>query len=190
VKRFSKGEATRARSNAVDQRKVSTGADGVGQNATLRNAALAILIFAFATIASAWIYEAMGYLPCELCLKQRIPYYLALPVAALATLLAHRGRAGPARICLAALAALFLAGAALAAYHSGVEWKIFEGPTDCSGALNKAGSVEAFIQQLQSVKVVRCDEPALWVLGLTLSNWNVLISLALAGIAIAARRRA
>ena len=169
---------------------MSVGYERLGQNATLRNAALAILIFAFATIAGAWIYEAMGFLPCELCLKQRIPYYIAMPVAALTTLWAHRGRAGLARAGLAALALLFLAGAALAAYHSGVEWKIFEGPTDCSGALSKAGSVEAFMQQLQSVKVVRCDEPALWVLGLTLSNWNVLISLALAGTALSSARKA
>ena len=47
-----------------------------------RNAALAILLFAFATIAGAWTYEAMGFLPCDLCLKQRIPYYIAMPVAA------------------------------------------------------------------------------------------------------------
>ncbi len=154
-----------------------------------RNAALAILLFAFATIAGAWTYEAMGFLPCDLCLKQRIPYYVAMPVAALTMLWAHRGRAALARAGLIVLALLFLAGAALAAYHSGVEWKMFAGPSDCTGALSKAGSVDAFMQQLQSVKVVRCDEPSLWVMGLTLSNWNVLISLALAAIALSAARR-
>ena len=102
---------------------------------------------------------------------------------------AHRGRAALARAGLVVLALLFLAGAALAAYHSGVEWKMFAGPSDCTGALSKAGSVDDFMQQLQNVKVVRCDEPSLWVMGLTLSNWNVLISLALAAIALSAARR-
>jgi disulfide bond formation protein DsbB len=170
--------------------QMSMGYDRAGRDATLRNAAVAILLFSIATIAGAWIYEAMGYLPCELCLKQRIPYYIALPLAALTTLWAFRGRAGLARIGLGVLTLLFLAGAGLAAYHSGVEWKIFQGPADCSGTLDKADSVGAFMQQLQSVKVVRCDEPSLWVLGLTLSNWNVLISLALAGIAAFAALRA
>jgi disulfide bond formation protein DsbB len=169
---------------------MSMGYDRAGQDATLRNAALAILLFSIATIAGAWIYEAMGYLPCELCLKQRIPYYVALPFAALTTFWAFRGRVGLARVGLAVLALLFLTGAGLAIYHSGVEWKIFQGPADCSGTLSKAASVDAFMQQLQSVKVVRCDEPSLWVLGLTLSNWNVLISLALAAIAISAAWRA
>jgi hypothetical protein len=59
----------------------------------------------------------------------------------------------------------------------------------CWGTVNKAGSVEDFLAQLQTVKVVRCDEPALWVLGLTLSNWNVGISLALAAVAGLAARR-
>jgi disulfide bond formation protein DsbB len=35
-----------------------------------------------ATVA-AWTFElAVGLVPCSLCLKQRIPYYLAMPVAA------------------------------------------------------------------------------------------------------------
>jgi disulfide bond formation protein DsbB len=160
-----------------------------GAPLTLRNAAVVILLFSIATVAGAWIYEAMGYLPCELCLKQRIPYYIATPVAALAAVWAHQGRVGLARAGLTGIAVLFFVGAALAVYHSGVEWKIFAGPSNCSGTLTKAVSVDVFLQLLQSVKVVRCDEPSLWVLGLTLSNWNVLISLALAGIALSAARR-
>jgi disulfide bond formation protein DsbB len=151
-----------------------------------RNAALTILAAAAATIAGAWTYEWLGYAPCELCLEERIPYYAALFLAAATALAAQRGRAGLAQAGLAVLALLFLAGAALAFYHSGVELKWFPGPTECTGALQTAGSTEEFFRQLQTTKVVRCDEPALWVLGLSLTNWNFLISLALAGLAAAA----
>jgi disulfide bond formation protein DsbB len=157
---------------------------------TPRNAALAILTLAVATIAGAWIYEAAGFAPCELCLKQRIPYYAGIPLAALTAVAAQQGRAFLARAGLISLALLFFAGALLALYHSGVELKLFPGPSDCSGELSTAGSVEDFMKQLQSVKVVRCDQPSLWVLGLTLSNWNALISLGLAGVAGFAGRRA
>ncbi|PWB80386.1 MAG: disulfide bond formation protein B [Methylocystaceae bacterium] len=149
-------------------------------------AALVILVVGVSTIAGAWIYESLGYLPCELCLKQRIPYYIGIPLAALAAVAVHRGRESLARAGLVALALLFAAGAALAVYHSGVELKLFSGPSDCAGALNTAGSVDAFLKQLQTTKVVRCDEPALWVLGLTLSNWNAMISAFLAALAVAA----
>lgn len=150
--------------------------------------ALVILAAAASTIAGAWIYEAVGYAPCELCLKQRIPYYLGIPLAALTALAAHRGRERLARLGLIGLALLFAAGAALALYHSGVELKLFPGPSDCTGALNRAGSVDDFLKQLQTTRVVRCDQPALWVLGLTLSNWNVAISALLAGVATNAAR--
>jgi disulfide bond formation protein DsbB len=148
-----------------------------------RTAALLLLAAAAGTIAGAWTYESLGYPPCDLCLQERIPYYAAMPLAALTALAAGRGRGGLARAGLMVLALLFAIGAGLAVYHTGVELKLIAGPSDCTGAIQKAGSVEDFLAQLQSVKVVRCDEPSLWVLGLTLANWNVLISLALAGFA-------
>lgn len=152
------------------------------------NAALVILAAAVAAIGGAWAYEAQGYLPCELCYKERVPYYAAFALAPLAAFLSQTGRAGAARGAFLLLALLFAGDAALSIYHSGVEWKIFVGPSDCSGALTTAPSVEDFLKQLQTVKVVRCDEPALWVLGLTLANWNALLSAALAALAIYACR--
>jgi disulfide bond formation protein DsbB len=44
----------------------------------------AILALAVATIAGAFIFQALGYAPCELCLKERLPYYAGIAVAALA----------------------------------------------------------------------------------------------------------
>ena len=34
---------------------------------------------ALATIVGAWIFEYLGYAPCELCLLQRWAYYAAIP---------------------------------------------------------------------------------------------------------------
>ncbi len=95
--------------------------------------ALAILLGAAATIAGAWSFEALGYLPCELCLLGRKPYYLGMGVAALCVLLSARGREDLARKGLPALALIFLAGAGIAAYHAGVEWKFWSGPPECTG---------------------------------------------------------
>lgn len=156
---------------------------GATRQLTPLRAALIVAAVAAATIVGAWVYEALGYLPCELCLAQRIPYYVGVPLATLAAFAARYGAERWARAGLAALALAFSAGAALAVYHSGVELKLFAGPGDCAGALSEARSVEEFVNQLQRAKPVRCDQPALWVFGLTLSNWNILISLALAALA-------
>ena len=96
--------------------------------------ALAILLGAAATIAGAWSFEALGYLPCELCLLGRKPYYLGMGVAVLCVLLSARGREDLARKGLPALALIFLAGSGIAAYHAGVEWKFWPGPPECTGA--------------------------------------------------------
>ena len=71
----------------------------------------------------------------------------------------------------------------LSAYHAGVEWKFWQGPTDCSGPIDKFGSVRDMMNQLQRISLVRCDEVSWRFLGLSLAGWNVLVSLGLAAVA-------
>jgi disulfide bond formation protein DsbB len=145
--------------------------------------ALAILSIAVASIAGAFVFEALGYPPCELCLKERIPYYAAIPLAGLALVFAARGSSSLLRAAFAVLAVVFATSAVLGYYHAGVEWGVWPGPQECSGPLKLARSVEDFWRQLQSVKVARCDIAALRFLGLSLAGWNALISVLLAWLA-------
>ncbi len=154
-------------------------------------AALALLIAALgaATIAGAWGLQFAGYVPCELCLAERNPYYVGIP---LALVTAWFARGAPSRLpayAFTILALLFLGSAVLAAYHTGVEWRFWAGPTGCSGAVAQPTSVADFMKELQSVKVVRCDAPALLVFGLSLAAWNVLVSLLLCLLAAWGARR-
>ena len=84
---------------------------------------------------------------------------------------------------LAILAAAALGNAWLGAYHAGVEWKFWQGPTDCSGPVVNLGSAGNLLERLDTVKVIRCDEVQWRFLGLSLAGYNVLISLAMAAIA-------
>jgi len=149
-----------------------------------RALALAVFALAFATIGGAWIYEAMGYLPCDLCHEQRYAYYVGVPLAALTALIA-----GPARKVAAALfvllALIFAANMTLAVYHSGVEMHLWQGPTACTGsAMSGPANAGDLLSQLDNVKVVRCDAVSLRVFGLSLANWNIFISLALAALSV------
>jgi len=148
-----------------------------------RTSALAIGALAFVTIAGAWIFESLGYPPCDLCLEQRDAYYVGVPLAVVAFTLA--GGHADQRLMRALfwlLALIFAANAVLAVYHSGVEAKLWQGPTACTGALGATGGGN-LLEQLAKVKVVRCDAVQLRVFGLTLANWNILISAALAALA-------
>jgi disulfide bond formation protein DsbB len=149
-------------------------------------AALVIAAGGAATILGALFFQyALGYAPCPLCLEQRIPYYIAIPLAAVIAAAALR-KAAPRPVLVAGLAILaiiMLVGAGLGAYHAGIEWKWWAGPQDCSGPLTPLGAGGGLLNQLQETRVVRCDEAAWRFLGLSLAGYNFLISLALAGIA-------
>jgi disulfide bond formation protein DsbB len=146
--------------------------------------ALVILAIAVLSIAGAFVFEALGYAPCELCLKERIPYYAAIPVAGLAVFFAARGPRNLLHAALCILALIFAASAIFGAYHAGIEWGLWPGPTECTGPLDHARSTTDFLKQLQSVRVVRCDAPALRILGLSLAGWNAIISAGLAALAV------
>jgi disulfide bond formation protein DsbB len=154
---------------------------------TARHAALTIALAAAATIGGALVFEHVwGYQPCKLCLIQRNPYYIAIPLALVAALMPARWT----RAALWLLALVFVVSAGLGAYHSGVEWGFWPGPSDCGGGTaSSAGNVGDFLNQLQTTRVVSCTEAAWRFLGLSLAGWNVLISLDLALFAVWAARR-
>ena len=153
----------------------------------LPDSALAVTGLALATIASAWIFQWEGFPPCDLCYEQRYAYYVGVPLAAVVFALA-KGATPRAivRAGMAALALVFAANAVLAIYHSGVEAKLWQGPTACTAGAALPASGADLLTQLETVKVVRCDEVNLRVFGLSLANWNILISAALAALAVRA----
>jgi disulfide bond formation protein DsbB len=85
---------------------------------------------------------------------------------------------------LVILALAALGNAVLGTYHAGVEWGFWQGPTDCTGPIGNLGSAGSLLERLDSVKVIRCDEVQWRFLGLSLAGYNVLISLAMAAIAV------
>ncbi|UGV25159.1 disulfide bond formation protein B [Rhodopseudomonas boonkerdii] len=148
-------------------------------------AAVAIAIVAVVTIAGAWFFQlVLDIRPCPLCLEQRYAYYLSIPLAALVAMAAGRGAPrGVLVVGLAILALASLANAVLGGYHAGVEWKFWQGPTDCSGPVVDLGNAGSLFERLDTVKVIRCDEVQWRFLGLSLAGYNVLISLLMAAIA-------
>lgn len=172
---------------------VSTARPGLLSDATSaasRYAAL-IAVIAALTLAGAWFFQlVLGLQPCPLCLEQRYAYYLAVPLAIVVAIAAARD--APRSLIYAGLAALVLAAlanAVLGGYHSGVEWRWWPGPTDCSGPVGNLGNAGDLLSRLDTVKVVRCDEVQWRFLGLSMAGYNVLISLLMAALALLGIRR-
>ena len=148
-------------------------------------AALAIAAVAAATLAGAWFFQlVLDIRPCPLCFEQRYAYYLAVPLGALIAIAAARDAPRAALVAgLAIVALMTLGNAGLGAYHAGVEWQFWKGPTECTGPVGNLGSAGNLLERLDTVKVVRCDEVQWKFLGLSLAGYNVLISLLMAAIA-------
>jgi len=149
------------------------------------------IVISAAMLAVAHAFETFGHLaPCELCLKQRTVYWVAAGVAAI-SMVAVRLPGGPklrAASCWL-LAAIFAVGTGVAAYHAGVEWKFWPGPQSCSGG----GSVNmADLQALLAGKldkVVRCDQAAWRMFGVSMAGYNALASVVFVALSVAAALR-
>jgi len=129
-----------------------------------------------AVLLGAFGFQLLGYVPCQMCLWQRWPHGAAVAIGLLALMLP--GRLLPV---LGALAALTTS--AIGVFHSGVERGWWEGITSCSGAGNIANFDATDLLDLTrevGPPLVKCDEIVWQLLGLTMANFNALISLGLA----------
>jgi len=136
-------------------------------------------------LAGALAFQYIGGLaPCVLCLWQRWPHLAAVIIGAAA--LAFGGRLLPG---LGAVAALTTAG--IGVFHSGVEQKWWSGLASCSaGSIGGVSPADLLNPNIIVAAPVRCDEIPWALAGLSMASWNVVISLALAGVwVLAARRR-
>lgn len=152
---------------------------------TRRTLMLLAALGSLALLTGAFVFQALGFAPCKMCLWQRWPHAAAIGIGALVFLF------GANRLFAVsgALAALTTAGIGL--YHTGVERDWWEGPTSCSGggnALEGLGGADLLSLDTAGT-IVMCDEVAWAFAGLSMASWNAALSLVLAGIWVAALRR-
>lgn len=147
-----------------------------------RTLALLAATGSLALLGGAFVFQALGYAPCKLCLWQRWPHAAAIAIGALILLTGWRGLAWAG-----ALAALTTA--ALGIYHSGIERGIFAGPDSCTSNGVAGLSPDQLLTQILDAPLIRCDEVAWSLMGLSMASWNAVLSLVLVAVWIAAARR-
>lgn len=149
-----------------------------------------IFVVGLATVLGAWGFQLIGhYVPCKLCLEERWPYYIGVPIALITFFVSLPSATAPAwlrRLLLVVIALVFAYGAWLGTYHAGSEWGWWPGPTDCGGGAAGA-SGQDLLKQIQNIRVVSCTDaafrfpPVNW--GLSFAGWNAVISAVLAIVA-------
>jgi disulfide bond formation protein DsbB len=158
----------------------------VSQGSDYRLGALALFTAIFTILTALGFQYIGGYVPCMLCLIERYAYYAAIPVLFAALVLTAGGyhRIAAALFFLVGLA--FLANAGLGVYHAGAEWKFWPGPATCGGGESISTSAGSLLNDLQHIKVIKCDEASLRFLGISFAGWNVVASALLMAMGFAA----
>ena len=148
-----------------------------------------VIGFSLGALAIAYASQAWGGLqPCVLCLYQRYAFGVAFAFGFLGLIL---GAIAPARRIFVILGGLaFLAGAATAGFHVGVEQHWWQGTAECHApVLDLNASPEDLRKQMLETPFVPCDVIPWSLFGISMAGYNLLVSLALAlGCFWAARR--
>lgn len=152
---------------------------------TRKNLILLATLGSVGLLGGAFAFEYIGGLaPCQLCLYQRWPHAAAILVGVVALVTGWRGLAW-----LGALAALATAG--IGVFHVGVEQLWWEGLATCTaGSIEGISAADLLDPTKDVAAVVRCDEIAWQMLGISMAGWNVILSVILAGFWVKAARTA
>lgn len=136
-------------------------------------------------LGGAFAFQYLGGMaPCQLCLWQRWPHAAAVLIGGVALATGWRGLAWAG-----ALAALATAG--IGVFHVGVEQLWWEGLATCTaGSISGISAADLLDPSKDVAQVVRCDAIAWQMFGISMAGWNAILSLLLAGIWVAAARRA
>ncbi len=151
--------------------------------ATSRQLVALAAIGSGALLVGAFIFQALGYAPCQMCYWQRWPHGMAIAFAVVALY-----DMGWVWIVGGAISAAATSG--LGMFHVGVENKWWDGPASCTGGGN-LGNMSG--NDLLSVdvmdKLVMCDEVSWALFGISMPGWNFLFSAGLVVIWLLALRQ-
>ncbi|MCH8684554.1 disulfide bond formation protein B [Pedomonas mirosovicensis] len=150
----------------------------------LKLALAAAAVTSAALLGGALAFQYIGGLhPCEMCHWQRWPHIAALVFAAGGGLALAQEKPGVARVAAVLAGLALLVTAAIGLFHVGVEQDWWEGPTACS-VIGGGGSVEDIFATVMAAPVIRCDETAWSLAGISMAGYNAIISFLMGGLVL------
>lgn len=135
-----------------------------------------------ALLLGAFIFQALGYAPCAMCIWQRYPHVVAIAVGALVLF----------RLPIALLALVGAVSAAttsaIGVFHTGVERDWWEGPSSCTGSGIDLMSVSDLLPGAsgEAKTLVMCDQVVWEFATLSMASWNAIFSAGFAALWVCA----
>ena len=133
---------------------------------------LIFLVSIIALVSAFFIEYILGHQPCNLCILERFPYLIAIII-----ILFNYKFSQFEKFFILLLTIIFSIGTILSLYHLGIEQGFIQESLVCdlksgSNLLSK----EEILKQLQQ-KNVNCKDVTFKIFGLSLTSYNILISL-------------
>lgn len=152
---------------------------------TARGLAILAAAGSAALLLGAFAFQYIGGLaPCPMCIWQRWPHGVAILAGVLMVVV-------PGRLWLAMGALAAGTTGAIGVFHTGVERGWWQGPDTCTSGPIADLTPQQLMDSILSAPLVRCDEVAWEMWGLSMASWNALLSFALMALwLVAATRRA
>lgn len=138
--------------------------------------ALFLAVGLAATVGTALGFEHIGgFMPCELCLTERIPYYIGAPLMLIAAFFSAKRFPGfIIRILFIIVFLLMAYDCAISIYHTGAEYGFWPGPSACaSSSVRIVENANDLLNSLSGITPPACDRAAGYFLGLSFAGWNV-----------------
>ena len=134
-----------------------------------------ILVISIIALSFAYFVEyILNYKPCNLCLIERLPYFLAIIIIFLGISLNRFEK-----IIFISLGLIFTSATILSLYHVGIEQGFFKESSVCTTKdLSQSLTKEEILEQLNK-NIISCKDVSFAIFGLSLATINTIFSICL-----------
>jgi disulfide bond formation protein DsbB len=123
-------------------------------------------------ITAAFVAQYLGFIPCLLCIYQRIPYGLMILTGIGGLIYSKYFKLWLIILIIFQLTSIFISG-----YHSSIEMGLLPPLSSCSNHLDYAKmSLDEIKTRLNTFATPNCATPAIVILSLSMAQWNLIFS--------------
>jgi disulfide bond formation protein DsbB len=139
-----------------------------------KNSEYFLIIISFCILISTLLIEyVFDFPPCKLCIYQRIPYILIIILGITLVFLRKK------KEFLFVFILLQIVNFVIASFHSLVERGVVEYEMNCTSTGADIQTIEELRVFLEKVPITKCNEILFSIMGLSLANFNLIVSILL-----------
>ena len=125
----------------------------------------------FAIIFALYYQYIENYLPCELCIYQRIPYFIIIIISSYAFFINGN------KNYMYFIGLLFFMSLIISITHFGVEQEFWQINSSCSNNTKDFENIDQLKAFLEEVPITKCNEITWSMFGISMAGYNVIYSI-------------